>query len=403
MIQISNKHILKLGRLISRLVIPCSIILVAAQCTIPLDTESFNYEQTLVVDGIITDEFTNHEIILKYTKPIDGDIEELVDDASVFVETNDGDQIDFTFDPYKGSYVSSEPFACETGKTYQLIFIMDDNEEYRSSINQYVASPPIDSIYDRYAESAPDGATSNEGGIQFFIDSHSSDTEAHYFRYEWEEDYKIITPTQAFERYIVGRGIIEKEYPTHICYAHDESASTIIGNNLDTKNSMVEFPVRFVPGSSDLLRNRYSILVKQYSIDANAYAFYSRFKKLNESSGSLFDKQIGTVAGNIRSMSDPNKIVLGYFEVAGVTEKRAFFNFQDLDPAFSRPEYRGDCGPEFVTITTYQQAPTIGSYGIDLDVIGYYQGISAYPMITNKNCTDCTGYGPTSPPDYWIE
>lgn len=371
-----------------------------AGCSIPIDPESFDYQRSVVVDGSVTDEFKQHEVSIQYSTPISGEQAQSLT-ATVWIETGKGEIINYH--RQLDTYISDEPFEGKTGESYQLHFILENGEAFESAPSQLIKAPKIDRIYNRYAELAPEGAAQNEGGIQFFLDAHDETETAQYFRYEWIEDYKIITPNIAFDLYVFPTGIIDKPFPTHICYARDQSKSTIIGNSIETGGRIAEFPIRFISSTTDILRNRYCILVRQYAIDVNTYNFYSRFKKLNETTGSLFDKQVGSIPGNIYSLTDPDEVVLGYFEAAGVSEKRVFYDFEELDPAFPRPEYRGNCGPEWEFITSYDMNPAIGSWGRDLDVIGYYLGSPSYPIITNVPCTDCTGYGPTTPPDYWME
>ena len=370
------------------------------QCTIPIDPESFEYKPSIVVDGFITNEIKQHTLQLKYSDPISLNFGEPIADAQVWVSINDQEVINYELAGFWGHYQSKYAFAAESGNSYRLHFILNDGREYESELVNYIDPVPIDSIYDRYAELAPDGSTSNEGGIQFFLDSYSENSNAQYFRYEWEEDYKIQTPYKASFIYKRSLGdIVPKTKPTNICYAHDVSKTILLGNNVSTNHRMVEFPIRFISGETDVLRNRYSILVKQYSIDANAYNFYKKFKQLNESGGSLFDKQAGPVPGNVKALDDPYEEIMGYFEVAGLSQKRVFFNYNDLDPIFTRPDYRTNCYM-FPLEGSGPFSNPLDDVGRDFDVLGYSDGA---PLLADKTCTDCTGSGTTTPPDFWTE
>ncbi|MEQ9303523.1 MAG: hypothetical protein RJQ14_06360, partial [Marinoscillum sp.] len=93
------------------------------------------------------------------------------------------------------------------------------------------------------------------------------------------------------------------------------------------------------------------------------------------------------------------EVVLGYFEVAGQSELRTYFNYADLDPHFLYPEYRTDCGAETIVNITQD---SLFSFGMNLNLIRYYS-TSRRADIGAASCTDCTGYGKTQKPDFWID
>jgi hypothetical protein len=65
-------------------------------------------------------------------------------------------------------------------------------------------------------------------------------------------------------------------------------------------------------------------LVKQLSITQDAYNFWKSIEELTTESGSMFDLQPYQVRGNVKNINNDNEPVLGYFIVAGISEKRIF-------------------------------------------------------------------------------
>lgn len=371
-------------------------------CTQPFDEDSYDFERSIVVDGLITDEYKNHHILLNSTTPIGETGAPPIMGANVWVEDNEGSKINF-FETAPGTYFSEIQFSAEPGKFYQLFFVLEGNHRYQSNQIELIKSPPIDSIYDMYAEIAPEGEIQNVGGIQFFLDSYDATGKAKYFRYEWQEDYKIKTPLKSrytyFNPFYTDFDSIAVHGDTlDICYAHDYSKTILIANTLgSSKSRIVDFPVRFVSGQKDLLRNRYSLFVRQYAISKEAYNYYRRFKEMNESGGSLFDSQQGTVTGNITALDDPTETVLGYFEVSGVSELRAFFNYHDLDPRFDLPSFRYDCSDYNIINRARDSLPF---YSPPLRILRVNKG---RVYMAPQNCTDCTGYASNQKPDFWTD
>ncbi len=99
--------------------------------------------------------------------------------------------------------------------------------------------------------------------------------------------------------------------------------------------------VQSLPGYSINMRIQYSILIRQFSLSKEAYLYWKALKDVNETQGSLYDRQPGSIRGNIKSLTD-NELVLGYFDAGVVSEKRAFFSPDD----FSKSGYRA---PKFLT------------------------------------------------------
>lgn len=62
----------------------------------------------------------------------------------------------------------------------------------------------------------------------------------------------------------------------------------------------------------------------QYAISGNAYNYYSDLNSQLSARGKLFDPVYTQARGNIRCITNPDKVILGNFEIATVTEHRFF-------------------------------------------------------------------------------
>ena len=89
-----------------------------------------------------------------------------------------------------------------------------------------------------------------------------------------------------------------------------------------------------------MIRNRYSILVKQYVQSLAAHTYYETLKEISDNGSILSQTQPGFFRGNISSVDNPREKVIGFFEVSSYSEKRIFFNFSDLFPKTPAPEYK---------------------------------------------------------------
>ncbi|MEQ8239508.1 MAG: DUF4249 domain-containing protein [Cyclobacteriaceae bacterium] len=376
-------------------------------CVEPYDFDPQSYEKVLVIDGAVSNQEGPYTVTLNYTYPLETNQSESITTAKVWVEDGDGNTFPYTFTK-QNTYSSPDGFRAETGKKYALWVEMPDGSRYRSDSQLLQAAPLIDTIYGKYAELPNENEDQNVGGIQFFIDANNSDSNAKYFRYEWEEAYKIITPYPAQFRVADDSSIVPLDTAIGICYQEGASNLLIYGTSVgNAGNQILEFPVRFLSESQQQLRTRYSILVRQHAIGEAAYLFYKRLRENNESGGSLFDQQVGSVYGNMYAVDNPDEAVLGFFEVAGVSEKRSFFDYADLADEINRPPFIYDCFLISGVITT----PDSAAYYLNItggNIYSYLEtspdsGMPSEVGIQSKTCTDCSFYAEITPPDYWIE
>jgi hypothetical protein len=136
--------------------------------------------------------------------------------------------------------------------------------------------------------------------------------------------------------------------------------------------------------------------------------FYKKLIESTESSGSFFDKQLGTIVGNIKSVENPNEPVLGYFEVAGVRNHRAFFCPSDFDERFRPASFGYNCNFADAQVMTVEEGiefllNSLSSYQASSIKSALEPGQPDSVYIFPRTCTSCDWYAETEQPDFWIE
>ena len=91
---------------------------------------------------------------------------------------------------------------------------------------------------------------------------------------------------------------------------------------------MFKMPLQFISTATKELSVKYSLLVKQYTLSADSYDYWNQLVKVEDDVNWLNATQPYPVLGNVKNMEDDNEIVLGYFMVAGIDEKRIFVDFK---------------------------------------------------------------------------
>src|SRR5690606_11887431 len=109
------------------------------------------------------------------------------------------------------------------------------------------------------------------------------------------------------------------------------SANILIASSAKLQSDRIaEAPLLQIPTGSEKLGWRYSILVRQYALDKNAYEFYDLMKKNTESIGTIFDPQPSEIRGNFTCITNPEEPVIGHVTASTVTEKRIFINSTEV-------------------------------------------------------------------------
>jgi hypothetical protein len=385
-------------------------------CVDPYFPKTDIYENVLVVDADLTNIFKKQKVVLTRTNRLETDTILTESKANVYIKDDSGHTYSFTESEKSGVYLSDEEFNAVPNIAYSLHITTKSGEEYESR-EEYLT--PQNQITNVYAEML----TTNEGitGAQIYVDSDiDAIGDARYIRYKFEETYKIYTPNsinktmeivdETFNSYRV-------IFTTHVpprprtCYT-TLTEKKIMQLDMEDLSSegVVKYPVRFIPPEDlHMIKERYSILVKQYTQSKDAYNFYKTLNKFSRQESLLSDYQMGFVQGNLYA-TDKNHKIVGFFDVTSVSTKRIFFNYEDL--FIDEPSYFHPC-----TSKTYDYRITLPSerdlilyYGRDLqppwDVITYeIVGEAPYlsPIITfvNPECGDCSKFSNPIKPEFW--
>lgn len=306
------------------------------------------------------------------------------------------------FSEFKPGYYKAdldESFL-QTGATYMLHVITPNGNEYESGFDKLRPVPAIDSLYYLVESTSFASETDSMSGVRFYVD-FTYDNEAYeYIRWDLKETYEFHNPDM--EGFIIDLDFQLKELPDtsnyRVCY---------ITNELTTIHSMslsyldfgiyIKKPFTFIPNiqQEQRLHHKYSLLVKQYSLGEEAFHYWNELKKTSQEQGFLFDRQPALLKSNIHNVNDDSEVVLGFFTMAGVIEKRAFaVKPEGLDLSnykwYCYPVPKGPGGPLMLE---------------DLPIYfarAWMDGVSSFAQV-NKHCVDCRAYKNSTHimPDFW--
>ncbi|MDT0647944.1 DUF4249 domain-containing protein [Zunongwangia sp. F260] len=370
-------------------------------CVEPLEIEEGKFESALVVESTITDEYITQKVKLSKAYPLgeDGPFAEV--GATVEVTDNNGNTYPFT-EEENGIYLSTRPFAVEPGITYQLQVSTSNGKSYNSeTVILPGGTVPIAEVY------ATPTNYQGEDGIGLIVNTQTGE-EVSYYKYEYEETYKVVSRFPKNREFILNDDgepeLVLKTYEDEICYNTVASNSVVLRNTSNLSfNTEDGFIIRFLASDNPILAYRYSILVKQFSLTPEAYRFYETLQNLSESENIFSQVQPGLLKGNIVTEDQEDEVVIGYFSVASVSEKRTFFSYSDYyDPSAGRPVLTSYCDtiydpPREELIQLIEN----GGYLFYADDPVPF----APPIYTLMwaQCIDCRRLGSNEVPEFWVE
>src|SRR6056297_107596 len=387
-------------------------------CTEPFDIATEvrtgeNIETLLVVEATLTNELKQQEVRLGRGRSFANDsIQPVTQNASVSVVDDQGNTFSFS-ETQPGLYLSDDLFGAVANVSYQLKITTASGIAYESL---QADLPDSGGIVEVYAERE----INNLGveGIAIYVDSEIEQGNPPFLRYQYEETYKIIAPLWSpFDMIVTnpnppyGFDLVPKEEEKRVCYGTQLSNRIIQASTINVNgNRLSKNLVRFIPRDDYIISHRYSILVRQLGQSADGFSFYST---LNEKSGSesvFTEIQPGFIKGNIARIDNANEKVLGYFEVANVSQERIFFNYEDYFPGEELPPYAISCGflgaPPTSTPAGTSPLKDLIDSGFSVYVRNNNGEVEppAGPYLTAlRACGDCTVLGSNMVPDFWIE
>ena len=351
--------------------------------TPPVSDDTVDY---MVIEGNINS--TNNSAIVKISKAIP--LAESTDfpkvtGATVFIEKESRAFINLS-EVEPGEYSASSTF--DHSIKYRLN-VSIRGEKYISDFIQLQKVSPIDSLTWQ----------ADQDKLEIRVNTHDFTEGVKYYKYNFEETYEYRSAFFSSYKFINGVPIYRTaEEEIHRCWTTAPSTSILVAATENLKqNRISDFEIVQIERGDPRLFYQYSALVRQSAISEGAYQYWNHIRNLTESLGGLFDPIPFQVKGNVYSLDDPDKVVIGYFSGGEVSEKRIVLKIGEY-PYDYKIWGQVNCEEYFIpisdlgTLTNYNIILTRAEY-IGITIIGYWY--SSVP------CIDCTTDGGTKvKPDF---
>ena len=301
-----------------------------------------------------------------------------------------------------GTYTSPTAPTLNPTKRYRLHLNTLGGQEYASDFVPVKNTPPIDDLSWRV----------ENDGLNILLSAHDPANDTHFYRWDYVETWEInpiYRPQVEYRAGTLDFPDISVPYPTK-CWGTVPSTTVLLTNTTPLSQDVVADRVlRVLPPTSERLNTRYSLLVQQYALTREEFAYWDLLRKNTESIGSLFDPQPAQLTGNVHCLSAPAELALGFVSAHSVVEKRLFVDRRDLPRTWPTPSGYEACYPPD-TVWLYKPPlkyplQALDSYfgpnGIFIPITPLINGSIIGYTGKAPGCVDCRRRGSAVKPSFW--
>ena len=351
-------------------------------------------EPVLVIEGAITNMPGPYTIKLSYSAGIYVEDQQAVENATVMIMEESGEEETLT-EVTPGTYLTSENgIQGAPNKSYKLSVRLADGSQYESNYQTMPTGISLDTVevdleYQYLSIEQP-----NVPGYQFSVTTDLAEKSENYLLWSLESTFKYrsdFTIDYLYNNFSAQPYPNPTEFMT--CWRTDQIDQIYTFNTSTLTNPKVErLPINFERADRPELFIRYSLLVKQFTVNKEAYTFWNKIEGQIENQESLYNNQPFQIRGNIFNVDDSEELVLGYFMAAAQDNKRIF-----VDPPPGLNLQRELC------FADYMGYAFIGLLPQSAWPIYVYED-NGGRAIASKECFDCRERGGTIiEPDFWEE
>jgi hypothetical protein len=215
---------------------------------------------------------------------------------------------------------------------YRLHIRTSAGKDYLSDFVDLKVSPPIDSINWKRTDS----------GLQIYANTHDPQAASRYYRWEYQQTWQFNSIFYSTEKYN-GLILVPRVNDFYTCWKSANSSGILLASTAKLSQDVIaEYPLVLIPPDSWLISLKYSILVKQYTLSAEAYQFWSDLQKNSEQLGSIFSPEPFQTKGNIHAVGDSSEMVIGYISAGTSRQQRIYIVPYDI-PNWGFGSYQVGC------------------------------------------------------------
>ncbi len=377
----------------------CILLIFTTSCIDPYWPElDSKYTSALVVEGKISNKPGPYEVKVSRSSSVDNPRINPLSGCQVVISDDRGNSEELMEHAIGIYRTAADGIRGIVGHSYKISIVTAEGIIYESAYEQMAMPTEIDSIYTAIEYSPHPHYDRNITGFRFYLNTKISEQDTNYYKWDLECTYKY---TANYRIKYIFDGEMHPFSPSdslYTCYKTLQIPESFTYNTSKLSTpQVIGFPLHLVTTETKELSMRYSLIARQYSIAENAYQYWSKLKVMAEEQGALYTKLPFQIRSNVYRLDDTDEPVLGYFLVAGLSEKRIFMD---------RPK-----------AVDFYYPDSCNLYPVDVNLL--YIHIDQWPLLFPAQiagdaqqpawvdyqwCVDCTQLGGVLEfPDFWEE
>ena len=362
-------------------------------CREPFDPDlPSEISSVLVVEGYLDTDGLESELKISRTAPINSELASNVESGARVTVFSENGAAYTLVETEPGTYLFSQNLA--ENSSYRLEIELRNGDRYQSDLIRPIVTPEI----------LDAGFVRDEDGVEVFVNTQGNAI-ADDFLWTFEETWIYrprIRTTYIYDADLEDVRTRTESEQISLCFKSEQNPDILLETSSRFQDQVVfRKTITEIPTGDERIQERYSILISQKAIDAEAVQFWETLKRNTEDIGSIFSPLPSQITGNIKSMDDTSVPVVGQVSMGVTQQRRIYINLTDVSPWNYRDPEFNDCviSQDSVLIPGYQ---SIFGNGATLPARALMAGTSIIGYFTtDRRCADCTLYASPIVPDFW--
>jgi hypothetical protein len=357
------------------------------------------YDQLIVVDGMITNLPPPYTIKLSLSTTVDNPQYRPLSGYEIVIMDDTGQQETLQEKGFGVYQTDVNGIQGAVGRSYRIQINSPPGDIYQSDFVKLLPPVGIDTLTHEIEYKQDFELDHDLVGFQFYVNSLEAPKDSTWFLWKIIETYKYNANYRI--KYVFDGSMHIMSHPDSLytCWKTDTLDEIFTFNTLNLAEPRItNLPLQYINTETKRLSLKYSALVRQFNIDMQSYQFWNKLEEQSADQGSLYTSQPYQIRGNIYNPNDLEEPVLGYFMVAGLSEKRFFYDKPQALPFY----YEDECA--FITEELYTVLLNMESQW-PLYLYAVFSEFGSSPALPGgQECVNCeVSGGSIVEPDFWIE
>lgn len=327
--------------------IPC-VYLLLSSCITPYNVNS-EYQEAIVVQGMITDQPGPYQVTVSKTIPINqqGETLGVLTGASVEIQDDQG-YSEKLIEKSSGNFYTQN-IQGVIGNSYTITITTQEGYVYQSSLEKLLPVGDFSNLHFQFVQHEPPDYASYDvnttNGFNIYIDSNILPEQENRVWWRRTGTYHVYTYA-GFE--MIDDGTFTQPVKCSFsgpwntctccdCWVTEYNQSPLISDPKFVNNGKINnYNIAFVQASRRTMYDKYHLEIEQLSLSKQVYNFWSLVQIQQSNSSNLFQTPPPKTTGNITATTPNATPVIGYFAASSVKSHAIEMTAADV-PYFIQP------------------------------------------------------------------